>query len=245
MNNVRLSGPESQSSHLTFGAAMADARLGVALRHAALHEVFAACPADSAAAAGFTVLLAVRASRGKPLLWVRDDRTVRETGRLDPAGLVELGVDPDAITLVHARDTRGVLQAAADSVKCAGVGTVVVEPWGQAPEFGLTESRRIAFAAARSGVLALVLRTGAQPVPSAAETRWGVAAAPSLVLGANAPGYPAFVISLLRHRGGLAGFDARVEWNRDRKAFHDAPLSRGAPAVPARRAGDARERRAA
>ncbi len=245
MNDVSFSPSESRSSHLTLGAGMADARLGDGLRHAALHEVFAASPADSAAAAGFAVVLAVRASRGKPLVWVRDDRTVRETGRLDPAGLIELGADPDAITLVHARDTRGVLQAAADSVKCGGVGTVVVEPWGQAAEFGLTESRRIAFAAARSGVLTLVLRTGAQPVPSAAETRWGVAAAPSRALGANAPGFPAFVISLLRHRGGLAGFEARVEWDRDLKAFRDAPLSRGAPAVPVRRTGDARERRAA
>lgn len=244
MNNVYSLASKIDLSRLTIGARSVDARLGGGLVRAALHEVFAIAAADAAAAAGFAVLLALRAAPDRPLFWIRDDRTIRETGRLDAGGLIELGVDPNTMTLVNARDTRGVLQAGADSVKCAGVGTVVIEPWGQAPEFGLTESRRIAMAAARSGVLTLVLRSGAAPMPSAAATRWAVAAAPSIALAANAPGYPAFDISLLRHRGGIAGFDARVEWNRDRRAF-DAPLSRGVPAIPASGAGVARARRAA
>jgi protein ImuA len=245
MNIIRSFAPESASLRLTTGAVSTDARLAGGLCQAALHEVFAAAPADSAAAAGFAVLLALRASPSRPVFWIRDDRTIRETGRLDAGGLIDLGADPDAITLVHSRDTRGVLQAAADSVKCAGVGTVVIEPWGQAPEFDLTASRRIAFAAARSGVLTLVLRTAADPVPSAAATRWAVAAAPSRALAANAPGNPVFVISLLRHRGGITGFDARVEWDRDRRSFRDAPLSRGVSPLFVSGAGDARERRAA
>jgi hypothetical protein len=73
-------------------------------------------------------------------------------------GAGALGADPDSITLVVARDTLGVLQAGADSVNCAAIGSVVIEPWGRAPELGLTESRRLAFAAARSGALTLALR---------------------------------------------------------------------------------------
>ncbi len=244
MNDSPILVAESARLQVTTGAGSIDARLGPGLSRAALHEVYATAPADCAAAVGFAVLLALRAAGGRPVLWIRDDRTIRETGRLHAAGLIELGAEPDAITLVEARDTRGVLQAAADSVKCGDVGTVIIEPWAQAPEFGLTESRRIALAAARSGVFTLAIRSGAVPTPSAAATRWAVATAPSTALDANAPGHPAFDISLLRHRGGIAGFDARVEWNRDRRAF-DTPLPRGVPAVPARRAGDARERRAA
>nr|WP_295664449.1 hypothetical protein [Polymorphobacter sp.] len=243
--NLARSPSSDSPSRLTTGAGSADARLGQGLLRAALHEVFAAVPADSAAAAGFALLLALRASPGRPVFWVRDVRSVREAGRLYAAGLVELGADPDAIILVHADSTRGLLQAAADTVKCAAIGTVVIEPWAQAPEFGLTESRRIAFAAVRSGVTALVVRSGAQPVPSAAETRWAVSAAPSAALAANAPGHPAFDISLLRHRGGIAGFDARVEWDRDCRAFRDAPLSRAVPAVPVVGARATQLRRAA
>jgi protein ImuA len=74
-----------------------------------------------------------------------------------------------------------------------------------------------------------VLRVDADPVPSAAQTRWQVAAAPSLRLTADAPSHPAFDIALLRHRGGISGFETRLEWNRDTKSF--APISGGVPAA--------------
>ena len=245
MNNIRSFVVESADPSVTMGAQNADSRLQGRFARAALHELFVATPDDVAAATGFALLLSLRAAQGRPLVWIRDDRSVREWGRVSAAGLVALGADPDSITLVVARDTRGVLQAGADSVNCAAIGSVVIEPWGRAPELGLTESRRLAFAAARSGVLMLALRVGTDPVPSAAATRWRIAAAPSTALAANAPGQPAFDISLLRHRGGIAGFDARVEWDRDCRCFRDSPLSRGVSAVPAGATGDPRRRRAA
>eukprot|EP01035_Chromulina_nebulosa_P064639 gene64639-88434_t len=51
----------------------------------------------------------------------------------------------------------------------------------------------------------LLLRVAASPAASAAATRWLVQAAPSRPLAANAPGPPAFTVTLLRHRGGAAG----------------------------------------
>ncbi|AYJ85357.1 hypothetical protein D3Y57_04960 (plasmid) [Sphingomonas paeninsulae] len=58
-----------------------DARLGGGLARAALHEFFAAGPADVSALAGFAVLLAVRAQLGsKPVIWVREDRGIAITG---------------------------------------------------------------------------------------------------------------------------------------------------------------------
>ena len=67
--------------------------------------------------------------------------------------------------------------------------------------------------------------------PSVADTRWRVAAAPSVPLADGtpdgAPGHPVFDIELLRRRAGPAGVTWRVEWNRERRAFQD-PDERGA-----------------
>jgi protein ImuA len=211
---------------VTFGVDALDARLGGGLARGALHEFYAAAVEDSSAAAAFAVALALRDTlSGRPVVWVRESQCASRAGHLYAAGLVELGFDPDDLVLIDAPDTRAVLRAAADIVKCGEVGAVVVEPWGKAPLLDLTASRRLSMAAAVSGVLTLMLRVDAQPVPSAAQTRWQVAAAPSSLLAANAPGNPAFDIALLRHRGGISGFETRLEWNRDTKCF--APVSGG------------------
>ena len=211
---------------------------------AALHEVYAATP-DATAAAGFALLVATAAAGAKPLFWVREDRGERRGGRLYAPGLGELGVDPQALVVVTAPDTLALLRAGADIVRCTGIGAVILEPWGRATALDLTASRRLALAAARSQVLTMVLRIDAEPVPSAAQTRWRLHAAPSQPLATGAPGAPAFDISLLRHRGGVPAFDARVEWDRDRNAFRDAPLPRGVPAVAQRRTRTADLRRVA
>jgi protein ImuA len=217
---------------VTFGVDGIDRRIGGGLAQRALHEVFAASVEDASAAAAFAVMTAMRGCpAGHPMLWVREARCGRRGGHLHAAGLAELGFDPGDLVLVEATDTLAVLRAGADIVKCGQVGAVVIEPWGKAPLLDLTASRRLSMAAAVSGVLTLVLRVDAEPMPSAAQTRWQVAAAPSSPLAAGAPGHPAFNIALLRHRGGIAGFEARVEWNRDTRSF--APLSGGLPAVPA------------
>lgn len=222
---------DAVEKRVTFGVAAIDGRLGGGLAHRGLHECFAATAEDASAAAGFAVMLAMRACDGRPLVWVRENRCTRRTGRLHAVGMTELGFDPGSLVLVDADDTRAVLRASAEAVKCGAVGAVVIEPWGKAQPYDLTASRRLSMAAAASGVFTLVVRADADPLPSAAQTRWQVAAAPSSPLPADAPGNPAFDIALLRHRGGVAGFEARVEWNRDTRSF--APLSGRLPAVPA------------
>lgn len=212
------------------GSASVDARIGD-LPCAAVHEVFAATAEDATAAAGFALMLALRSSPAKPVMWVRESRGERLGGGVHAPGLVELGVDPARVFLVSAPDTIGVLRAGVDILGCGAIGAVVLEPWGKAAALDFTASRRLALAAARSEVMALVLRAGADPAPSAASTRWRVAGAPSLALTGNAPGVPTFDVSLLRHRGGVAGFEARMEWDRDRQSFFDAPLSGRVPAV--------------
>jgi protein ImuA len=254
----------------TLGLDTVDARLGGGLAMAALHEFYAQGEGDAASVAAFALLLALRCGRPGPLLWLREDRAARQD-RPYGLGLADLGLDPARLVLVQAPDTLALLRAGAEAVACAALAAVILEPFGGrsggrsggAAAFDLTASRRFMLAAARSGVLTLALRSG-NPVPSAAQSRWQVAGAPSEVLGAkapfshqgadapfshqgaDAPGPPVFAVTLLRHRSGIGGFATRLEWDRD-SAIFTAPRSGPVPAaVPLRTAAaPARGRRRA
>jgi protein ImuA len=185
---------------------------------AALHEFYAATEADAAKTTGVMLALALGGSQ-RPLLWVRQDFLSRETGTPYPPGLMEFGLDPARLIFVQGRDVPSVLQAGLEGARCAALGGVLIEIWGEARALDLTASRRLALAAKESGTLVLLARVAAQPCPSAAETRWQVQAAPSRALAANAPGNPAVSLSLLRQRGGLAQGVWHLEWNRDSRTF--------------------------
>ena len=201
-----------------------DLWLSQGLASAQLHEIYAADAdaGEGASAAGFAVALTLAAG-ATPILWLRTGAAEREGGRLHAGGLVEFGLHPDSLLLGLVDDEAALLRAAADAARCAGLGTLVVEAWGRAPKIDLTATRRLQLAAEASGVTVLLLRIAAEPVPSAAATRWGVAAAASTPLEADAPGLPAFAIELQRRRGGPAGQRWRVEWNRDACRFEHRP----------------------
>lgn len=204
------------------GCAAVDGWFGGGLGQGRLHEVIASVGEDAGAAAGFGVMLAYRAGADRPLLWLRSDAAERRGGRLYAAGLGELGIDPAGVTLGLVADDDALLSAANDAARCAGLGALVVEAWGDPRALDLTATRRLLLAAEASGVTVLLLRMAASEAPSVADTRWRVASAPSLPLddgGRGAPGHPAFEIELLRRRAGPAGRTWRVEWNRDRRAF--------------------------
>ncbi|HEX8485132.1 hypothetical protein [Sphingomonas sp.] len=205
-----------------------DGWLTQGLARAQLHEIHAAHVEEGASVAGFGVALALVA-RATPILWLRTEAAERRGGRLHATGLVELGVAVDALVLGVVADEDALLRAASDSARCAGLGTLIVEAWGRCPGIDLTSTRRLMLAAEVSGVTVLLLRVDASPVPTAAATRWGVAAAASTPLEAHAPGAPAFDIELQRRRGGPSGRRWRVEWNRDACRFDDSQ----SPAVQA------------
>ena len=236
-------------TRFTFGAKRLDDALcregqAAGLPLAALHEIHAAESDDSSSAAAFALLMAERArmavvSSHLPLLWARESRTGRQQGLLYPPGLVELGIDPDGLIMVEADDPLSVLRAGADAAHCVSLAAVIIELAGSRPKgWDLTASRRLSLSAQKSGVPVLCLRQNAAPIspmspmppiPSAAYSRWTVASAPSTPLEANAPGHPAFDINLQRHRGGLDGLSARLEWNRDQKYFAEQPATKQEP----------------
>ncbi len=116
----------------------------------AVHEVYGG-EDDAGAALGFALLLAMRSAAARSVCVVRDDRCVALYGRLYGDGLAALGVDPAGLVMVHAADVASVLRAAGDAVQCPDLGAVVVQPWGAAPAFDLTASRRLALRVERVG----------------------------------------------------------------------------------------------
>jgi protein ImuA len=228
---------------IPLGPESLDGPLGGGLRRAALHEIYpSAGLKDAAAATGFGLGAALRAGGGRPLAWIRQDVVGAEIGRLHGAGLAAFGADPDRLLLVRAADQTGGLRATLEALRCPALGGVLVEFWGASRGLDLTATRRLALAANSSGVTLVMVRLGASPAPSAATTRWSVAATASGPLEANAPGRPAFTITLLRHRAGIPGRPWHVEWDCDRVSFADpAPLSRPVVPVPAGREAGARD----
>ncbi len=216
-------GPEGAVRRPT-GHPAIDRRLEGGLSPGALHEVIAAEAEEGGSAAGFTGMLTLLL--GGEVLWLRDEASHRRIGGLHAMGLVEIGLDPARIILGMVGDAAATLRAAADAMRCTGLGVVVIELWGRPPVLDLTASRRLALAAEGSGVSALLLRMAADPGPSSAQTRWQVAAAPSAPLPANAPGHPGWTVELLRQRGGPPGGPWQVEWNRDRAQLQDRGADR-------------------
>jgi len=218
---------------VALGEPRLDGALGGGLRADGLHEFHGAGPADAASAVGFALLVA-RLRQGlddRPLIWARQEDAL---GIPYGPGLVELGVDPDTVTLLALPDGKALLRAGLDCVRDGAVAAVLLELHGKQPLLDLTATRRLALAGAKSETMVLLARSAAPPSPSAAHTRWQIAAAPSQALAASAPGFPAFTLNLLRRRGGREGFAITLEWNRDTVSFHAiTPLSGAVPALAA------------
>ncbi len=217
------------------GIASLDAALGGGLAYGRVHEIYTSETGDASAAAGFAVALATGMTKGsRTALWLRSRRCVEQGGVLQASGWAELGGAPGNTLFGVVADSMALLRAAVDALRCAALGAVIVEGWGRMRELDLTASRRLALAAEKSGVPLLLLRMDATPVPSAAQTRWQVASAPSHALPGHAPGRPTFDIELLRQRSGPSGLGWRLEWNRDQRTFRDATLSGAVVPVPVR-----------
>ena len=229
------------------GVAALDAALGGGFAYGRLHEFYAAGPDDAGALRGFAVMLAAGMTgpgmtgpgmvggaqqTARPVLWLRLARVSgHQPGVLQASGWNDLGGVPGQLLLGTVPDPLTLLRCAADALRSAAPGLVVVEGWGRLPALDLTASRRLALAAERSGVPLLLLRIDAQPVPSAAQTRWQVAAAPSRALPGQAPGAPTFDLVLLRQRAGPCGLDWRLEWHRDQRIFREPASQPGSGQV--------------
>jgi len=199
---------------------VADGALGGGLKRGALHEVFARRGHETAAT-GFAAALAWRAASAKTVLWIRQDYSALEFGEIAASGLLDLGIDPSRVLLLRVAKPEDALRAASDALSCAALGAVVVELAGTAKVLDLTASRRLTLACAENGVTALLLRFGAEPDASSAETRWVVKAQASPENEENW-GQPVFEAELVRNRQGGTGRWV-MEWSCDDGIFREAP----------------------
>ncbi|PRD43425.1 hypothetical protein C5748_12105 [Phyllobacterium phragmitis] len=222
----------SRRSVFASGFAEADQAFAGGLPRGALHEIFAAETGDAGAATGFALALALRASDGvRPVVWLEEDVVARESGGIYPPGLAALGFDPSRLLVVRCPSARDVLRGASDALEVAGIGAVMIAPWGTPKCLDLTVSRRLQLAAREADAPAFLLMHGNSPGGSAALTRWRIAAAPSQSSGARAPGRPAFDVALLRNRQGTTGHWI-MEWNIDENIFRHVEALSGT-VVPA------------
>jgi protein ImuA len=161
-----------------------------------LSELFAASPRD----AGWSGFLLAQVEG--PLLWVQERMAILETGRIHPPGLPS----PNLIH-VAARDSRSALWAMEEGLRCAALGAVIGELWGDPKALDFTATRRLAVAAERSGVPCWLVRLSGSANLSGARMRWRVASLPSLInpFDARAPGTPALETELFRARGTAPG----------------------------------------
>ena len=196
-----------------------------------LHDVYAATPADAVATNAFALGLGIAAAGRRPVVWGLQQMADQEAGRPYGPGLEEMGFRPRDLLLVRVRDAAGLLAVGEEALRSPAVGAVVLTAWGEARAFTLTASRRLAMAARTGGAGVFLVRAAAGPAPSAAETRWSVRAAASTPLEANAPGRPAFSLTLLRARGGAEPRTWIMEWDRERRVLVE-PASPSGGLVP-------------
>ena len=212
-----------------------DAALGGGLACGALHELAPAAPFQLAAAGGFAVAAAARAS-GTPsgihgeVLWIATDFAMGEGGGPYGPGLDRFGLSSARLLVLRVPRPADVLWAMEDALRCRALSCVIAELSGEGAEADLTATRRLSLAA-RDGLsdrvsgLGLLIRHRATAEPSAAATRWEIASAPSLPdrLGGLAGdlGHTRFDLSLRKNRRGPSGRWI-IEWNHHERTFQSA-----------------------
>jgi protein ImuA len=103
---------------------------------------------------------------------------------------------------------------------------MVLEMSGNPGAYDLVASRKLNFAASETGVTAILLHEGADCFPSAAQTRWHVAAAPSD--DADDWGLPSFTAELARNRQGPTGIWT-MTWSPEDGLFRECARQQHAP----------------
>ncbi len=193
----RLRQIEQPARHgvLPFGVAAIDRALpGGGLALGAVHEILGAGgdEEDAAAASGFAAGILARlgpagdgGGDGGPVLWC-----LKRPDLYGP-GLEAHGLDPARLVLVRAPRDDDLLWAVEEGLRAPGLAAVV----GEIGRLPMVAGRRLQLAAERAGIPVLLLRRwrsgeeaeAERQRPSAAVTRWRIAALPSLDIE-NEPG---------------------------------------------------------
>ena len=175
------------------------------IRLGALHEAASAGPDTEHAAAATLFIAGILARHEGPVLWV-----LRQADLFAP-GLAAAGLQSNRV--IFAEAGKDILPVMEEGLRHSGLAAVVAEHTGR---LSLVASRRLQLAAEQSGILAILIRRSprfddpALNEPTAAVTRWRIAAMPSPPALAHAPDTPGlgrarWQVDLTRCRGGEPG----------------------------------------
>ncbi len=173
---------------------------------ATLSEVHADRAVDAAAVA----FVLAHLDAEKPLLWIQDRLSRKETGRPCLAGL------PRPFRILHVDVSRpvDVLWAMEEGLRCRALGGVLGEVWGDPQALDFTATKRLALRSEAQNVPAWLIRRAAQAGLSAARDRWRLRSLPALRHpdDARAPGDPMWRAERFRSRWDKTGtWVARLE----------------------------------
>lgn len=218
-NETRL---EEGGRSLALGVPAIDAALDGGFAFGALHEVAPSAPFSLGAAAGFALTLAARAGKQKDkrkdVLWIQPEFAGHEAGALYGHGLALLGLAFERLLVLRVPRAVDALWAMEEALKCRALAIVIAELDGDGAVADLTATRRLALAARDGGGLGLLLRHRLSGAPSAAATRWDIAAAPGQPDAFGGLGRASFELSLVKNRRGPAGRWI-VTWDQHERAF--------------------------
>jgi protein ImuA len=231
-NAARLTGEE----RLVGLTAPIDSALGGGLACGALHELAPAAPMQLGATSGFGLAVAARASGDRrQVLWIATDYAAGEGGGPYGPGLDLFGLAAARLLVLRVSKPLDVLWAMEEALRCRALACVVAEMTGAGEAADLTTTRRLALAAregvsARNSGLGLLIRHRTTSMPSAAATRWEIAAALSQPDAYGGIGRARFDLSLRKNRRGPAGRWI-IEWDHHERAFQPAVSVSVAPAT--------------
>jgi len=210
----RTTGIQDGPGALSLAIPAIDTALGGGFMRGALHEISAPGEAHLAAAAGFTLGLAIVSAPSPHVFWITEDMALAENGVPHGAGLDAFGLAPERLVRVSTAHRRDLLWAMEEALRCRAVDAVIGEmrPGG----IDNVAVRRLSLAAADSGTLALLLRAAPPNDASTAATRWIVGGAPSVT--AHGPGAARFDAQLVRNRRGPVG-SWILEWSNSDERF--------------------------
>lgn len=223
---------QCDNAPLPLGLRRADALLGGGLALGTLHEVSPAAPLHLGAASGFVLALAALAGKdtggiGRETLLIQTDMARFEAGAPYGLGLDLLGLPARRLLVLRARRPIDALFAMEEALKCRALASVIAELPDDAAD--LTATRRLSLAARSHDGLGLLLRHRSTSAPSAAMSRWEVAAASGARDAYGGLGTTAFQLSLVKNRRGPCG-RFRVAWSHHECAFVPAdPVAVAAP----------------
>src|SRR5258705_12639897 len=229
LNGASLQGGKRPDALLSLGAPDVTLKGGLGLGE--VHELAPTAPFHSGASLGFALALSTFVPRDGPVVWVQQDFAALETGTLYGLGCDLFGLESSRLLVARTATPRDTLWAMEEAVKTRGMAAVIGELAQEGQAADLTATRRLSLAAQQGGGLCLLLRQREISQPSAASTRWVVAATPGAADGFGGLGRTAFRLSLTKNRRGPCGSWV-LQWDHHAKRF--LPALSVAVAAPSR-----------